>query len=949
MEHKFLNRALSSEGHYCVVGIKPDSKITQKFYENFTDVISSASKLDKDGYNVYYGLATFKEAGSRKVDNIKSLQSFFLDLDCGPTKDFVDKSAAIKALKRFCMAHKLPRPTMIDSGRGVHAYWFLKESICYDVWLPVAERLKQLCAESNFPADPAVTADGARILRIPNTHNYKTDPPTQVQLFGVDENFTPVEFSVFSNRLGSNIIGMPVTTRYTPQELSNTMQNLMGNQESIFKDILIKTRSGSGCVQLAYIINNQDTMSEPMWRAGLSIAKFCSDSEKAIHKISHKHPDYILHDATQKTDLIKGPYTCVKFDEFRPDVCTQCPNWGKIKSPITLGRKLREAEIDVEGNYVEEEIVEAAALTLPNTPLSKYTIPKYPSPYVRGANGGVYIKTRNDDGELEEECIYQNDLYVVKRVRDAELGEAAVMRLHLPMDGVREFTIPVSVITSKEEFRKAVSVEGVAITKMDKLMTYTTHWVNELQTVQKAAEAYRNFGWTNDKLEAFILGNQKITADAIEFNPPSNATLGMFPSFEPKGTMEKWRETINFWNGDKFVVQQFALGMGFGTALMELMNINCGTVSFYHKESGTGKSALQWAQVGIWGDPESLILGVDDTQNFRMNRSEVYHSLPVAIDEVTNMSPYHLSELVYQNTSGQQKGRMSSSSNIERKRTGNRWSLLCSITSNTSIVERISMAKAMPKAEAQRVLECRVERIFDEFKDKGTTDAFEAGIKGNYGHAGPAFVQYVMKNLDACRKLLDDVHKRVDTRGELTAENRFWSATIAATITGLILSKRAGLHDYDVKKVLDWSIDDLLVQNKKSSIDMHGSVFETMNDFFAENISYILQIKSTMDNRAQQGNGLDQLVIPEQIARGKLIARYETDTKLFYLKPKPLKQWCGELQINYAHLVNEIMEHCEGKYKKVRLTKGTNLQLPPSNVIVMKFDIKADENDEEHT
>ena len=255
----------------------------------------------------------------------------------------------------------------------------------------------------------------------------------------------------------------------------------------------------------------------------------------------------------------------------------------------------------------------------------------------------------------------------------------------------------------------------------------------------------------------------------------------------------------------------------------------------------------------------------------------------------------------------------------------------------------------MPKAEAQRVLECRVERIFDEFKDKEATDGFEAGIKENYGHAGPAFVQYVMKNLDACRKILADVHKRVDTRGELTAENRFWSATIAATIAGLIISKRAGLHDYDVGKVLDWSIDDLLTQNKKASLAMHGSVFETMNDFFAENISYILQIKSTMDNRAQQGNGLDQLVIPEQIARGKLIARYETDTKLFYLKPKPLRQWCGELQINYSHLVGEIMEHCEGKYKKVRLTKGTNLQLPPSNVIVMKFDIKADENDEEHT
>ena len=67
---------------------------------------------------------------------------------------------------------------------------------------------------------------------------------------------------------------------------------------------------------------------------------------------------------------------------------------------------------------------------------------------------------------------------------------------------------------------------------------------------------------------------------------------------------------------------------------------------------------------------------------------------------------------------------------------------------------------------------------------------------------------------------------------------------------------------------------------------MNNTVFDIMNDFFTENISYILQIKSDTDNRSQQGNGLDNLVIPEQVARGKLIARYETDTKLFFVKPK---------------------------------------------------------------
>jgi hypothetical protein len=598
--------------------------------------------------------------------------------------------------------------------------------------------------------------------------------------------------------------------------------------------------------------------------------------------------------------------------------------------------RLKEAEVWDDGTYVE-----APALEIPNQPKTTYEIPKYPPPYVRGVNGGVYIRTTNEEGDVEEKRLYHNDLYVVKRVHDPEVGEAIVMRLHLPRDGVREFTLPMSAVTSTEEFRKALSSRGVTLKKMDELMTYTLHWVDELQATSTADQAHRQFGWTDD-MSGFILGNQKVTADSIEFNPPSNQTVGLFPAFEPKGTYEAWRENLSLWNDDKFALQQFAFGMGFGSPLMEFLNTNCGTVSFYNKDSGVGKTALLLAASGIWGDPEQLVLQKDDTYNFKMNRAELMHSLPTGIDEITNMAPKQMSELVYQGTSGQQRGRMSQSSNVERYR-GDRWSLLMMYTANTSVVERISMAKAMPKAEAQRVLECRVERIFDSVKDKETTDAFENSLLNNYGHAGVIYIQHILKNLSECRQIVLDVQKRVDKVAELTSENRFWSATIASTISGLLIAKRAGLHDFDVQKVFKWAVTELVAQNKRNMNEMAGSVYDVLDDFFSENISYILQIKSTMDNRGTHDNGLDQHVIPEQVARGRLIARYETDTKMFYVKPKPLKEWCGDLQINYAHLVSEIISKCQGKRKKVRLTKGTNLQLPPTDVIAMKFDMESDD------
>ena len=93
----------------------------------------------------------------------------------------------------------------------------------------------------------------------------------------------------------------------------------------------------------------------------------------------------------------------------------------------------------------------------------------------------------------------RQDLYVVRRLRDVEIGEAVVMRLHLPRDGVREFTLPLTAVTSREEFRKHMSMQGVAVTRMDELMAYTTTWVNELQSNSMADEAHRQLGRSNEE------------------------------------------------------------------------------------------------------------------------------------------------------------------------------------------------------------------------------------------------------------------------------------------------------------------------------------------------------------------------------------------------------------------------------------------------------------------
>jgi hypothetical protein len=928
METKtFLKSVLGDEGFYCVFAYRPkDNRRIQKFYPSIDAVVDVAAQLDADGFDVYFALATFEDGNSRKVDNVKQLKSLFLDLDCGPSKDFATQKDAINALRAFCKEYSLPRPTMINSGRGVHVYWPLTETVGYANWFPVAERLKLACAEKGFMPDPAVTSDAARVLRVPKTHNYKTAPPAEVCLFGV-EPITPVDFDQFAEKIGGFVI--PVPTKIIPESHANAVtQALLGNKTNLFKQIIERTRAGTGCQQIKIIATDQANVSEPLWRAGLSIATNCEERVKAIHAISKNHPEYSALDTEKKADtLIDKPYRCATFDELNPDVCTSCVHWGKIKSPITLGGMVKEAS-------EEDNTVTLPSATLPNAREVTYTIPKYPSPYFRGENGGVYQRTDED-----AVSIYHNDLYVVKRVRDTESGESVVMRLHLPKDGVREFTVPLATVTSREEFRKTMSGHGVAVTDMGKLMQYATTWVNELQATSVAEEAHNQFGWVDDKCSAFVLGNQIIYKDRIEFNPPATRTVGLFPSFTPKGDIDSWKEMMTFYNREGFELHQFVVGTSFGSALMCLFPVAGAGMNIYG-DTGIGKTTAMYAGLSIWGNPEELLLHPDDTHNARMNRGDLYKNLPLYLDEMTNRPPKELSNLVYQLTQGRQKRRMSNGGNQERAQ-GAPWSLIGVMSANKSIIEAITLSKAMPKAEAQRLFEIYAKAM--KFDTKRETDEFSDKIKTVYGYAGVEFVQYVMNNLEEVKKLTKTVQLRVDEQAGLTAENRFWSALVAATLTALIIAKRIGLVEYDTKRLFAWAVKELK-QSKLRVEDMSLTVTETLNNYIHEHWGNVLWIKSTDDLRKPHGNGLDNLVVPEMLPRGRLVARYETDVKKAYLVPKPLREWCGNQQINYQEFVRQLKEKLNGQSGKVRLSKGTHMNLPPTNVIIVDCILEHDDD-----
>ena len=921
---QFLEAILGDRGYYCVYAARlSDERKVQKFYDNLDAVVSAATQLDADGYDAYFALATFTEAGSRKTANVQQMRSFFLDLDCGAGKDYATQADALGALRGFCKQLQLPRPTVVNSGRGVHAYWPLTEPVSRETWLPVAEQLKRLCKRHSLFIDPAVPADAARVLRVPGTHNHKDEIPKGVALVGSPG--AAVVFDAFKDLLGEDGV-LTAVKKFTPREQDAVMQALSGSYTSRFKTIILKTAEGKGCAQLHEVVTNQANVSEPLWRAGLSIAKFCVDGGRAIHKISEKHPEYTPNATEEKAALIKGPYLCERFDEYRSDVCPNCMHWGKIKSPITLGREVLEAE-------ESDNVVVQKPIDIPNAKPITFTIPKYPQPYFRGKNGGIFIhqKGEGDDDAPRDKLVYHNDLYVVRRLRDPDMGEAIVMRLHLPKDGVREFTLPLTAVGSRDDFRKYLAQQGVTVLNVAELMDYTMRWVSELQYRAEATEARRQFGWTDEAGTSFAVGNMEIFKDRIEINSPSTATAQFFPYFHTKGTFEEWKQTMEFFNRPGFELHQFVFGMSFGAPLMHFQPINAAAFHIYSKGSGLGKTTAMLAGASVWGDPDLLMLQERDTFASKMNRAEVYKDLIVYMDEMTNTKPAELSDWAYQLPSGLQRNRMSGKSNVERIR-GKPWKTMFGTSGNAGLVERIGTYKRMPEAEAQRILEHKVLRVY--FKDKSETDEFSTNIKQHYGHAGVPYIQYLLNNLDAAKELAKINQNKIDAAAGLTAENRFWSVLVSRTLAGLMLAKRAGLINWEIAPIARWSVEMLKVA-KEASKEMASESNSLLTDYLAENYNNILRIKSTDDARKQQ-TGLDHLIHPEAVPRVNFVARYEYDVKKLYLLPKPLKEWCVKQQLNYLGLVDTLKAAPTNlKKEKMRLSRGTHMNLPPADVLTI--------------
>lgn len=889
MDTVFLSTVLPSSGIYCAVSIDANGLVRQTFHETIEELAEQGQRISKSGRNAYFAMSTFQSTESRKASNTAFTRSFFLDLDCGPGKPYPDQASASNALRAFIDKIGLPDPYVVNSGRGLHVYWPLDTALPTSEWMTYASRFKALCLENDFAIDPAVPADAARVLRIPETLNFKANPPLPVQV-AVEAQPITVEdiLSKFPD-------GMDFSAVFKVDDFTKDVTKSGDFPTTEFKRLVVRSLKGTGCQQIAYATQNAAILEEPAWRAVLSIAWRCEDAESAIHLVSRDHPEYDEEETRRKAEATKGPTTCRWFKDNYPERCSGCSH--AITSPIVLGRKVA-AATEVDGTYEVHQQLEPDQSDVAVGTTVKVNIPAYPFPYFRGLKGGVYRKSKTKDGEPIEEEIYPYDLYLTSRYYDSDdsgdgEGELVQINLHTPHDGIRRFVTPVTSLMSKDKLRDTLVKHGVIVfgNQVDQIMAYFASSIRNLQRIAGAERTRSQMGWTADN-SGFVVGELEYTANGVRLAPAASGTRKIAPLFGPKGDLDSWIKIANFYARPDMYPHQLTVLFGFAGPLFKLfdsVDMRGVLINLMSNGSGTGKTTAQMVVNSIFGHPNELLLKKDDTLASRIHWMGMLNSITVTMDEITNISDEDLSALAYEIPQGRGKHRMESQSNRMRVNSTT-WCTPAISSSNSSMYDKLMRSKATPAGEVRRIIEIPFKR--SSGIDKQETDKLFAQLAQHYGTAGPVYVQYLQKNMSTVVPLLHKVKHKLDAKLKLEQSDRFFSQGFAAAMAAGLICKELKLLDYDIQGLFEyikqWS-DGIQTEVVQQVSDSASIAKEALAGYVNENINNALII-----NGAQSAVPVAPITMP----KGQLKMRYEPDTKLLWIPAADFKTYLTNRQIS---------------------------------------------------
>ena len=958
---KFLRLIWPDTGFYCIAhpfklptgGTTYFHRIFPTISEAVTHVHEQANQRDVffavlsltqdkvwDPDKVDHKTGTKGAYATRVQENMHASKCVFFDLDVGsePSKYDTQKEA-LEGLTAFLATTKMPMPSMLSSGGGVHVYWHFDRSVPAEAWREIAWHMRQLAEHLGFKVDPMRTTDITSVLRVPDTFNWK-DPanprPVKVLQEGA---ISTVE--AFEQLLSDAMIRAGVTPTAAPAPGKRAAaaagpDHGLGQQGfNDFGPALTLGEVASACAQLQEILRSQGDKSHPhygpldnpaWYRGMLGVVKHVEDGDNWCRKLTALHPRDVADIDAKLLQLERfPPAKCETLQQYMPwkdSPCQTCRfrNDPSVPNPIAAARKNTPAPAPVLTPSQDSETPPSPSdaagsphvtqLVAPSPTLMAAMLPNPPKPYERLKTGEVAVTRKDKDGNESTSIILRHDLYPLKRLVNAAMSnEQQVWRVTLPRSGSRDFTIDADTLYDGRKFTTAMANNGIYPNKADipALQDYMVAYISQLQKEIDADEQATHLGWADD-FRKFILPSKTLLADGtVRASSLSLAAERAAQSIKKKGDLNEQVRLMGWFNHDAYLPNQTVILDALASIIFHLTGHH-GIVVNCSGDAGASKSTTLYTSASVWGDP--VLWPINGTQrgataNARMQRVATNANLPTFVDEITHMPPREAMDMVMSITQPGHRLRLTTEG-VERKVSDDYKSAIMVATANSSLHSLLSTDNAAGTAGSMRVFEMKF--AIQNVHTKGEADEFLRQIKMHYGHIGEVFTHFVIRNMVAIGHRMAQVMAQVDAAAKIASSERFWSARIAADHVAAEIAQALHLLPYDPARILAWQIEHQVPFMRGVVKEEYRDPLAVMTDYIAEkhgNIVVIDRTASVGSNTAGQ-HVVGDTAYAKFTPHGQLLGHFDLRAGVLYLLKQGFKEHCSRIGSSSTRIIEEL-------------------------------------------
>jgi hypothetical protein len=839
----------------------------------------------------------------RLQENAVALKAFFLDIDVKPAiagkivKGYPTMAEAVTALGAFIKATGLPKPSMmIQSGGGLHVYWVVDRALSPHDWYPLACALVEATKRHGLLLDDAVTTDAARVLRIPDTFNRKSDPPRAVRIAG-----TPTDFDYSVERIEKSLEPYKVATAVfhantgklqfevptPPQAPLQGISDLAAGIETTMPDQELRA-----CLDA--IPNNKvdwnfwNTVGMRVFAAtdgadyGLAAWRDWSDTNSVSGTGESCDARWAVLQASPPTRTGSGALV----NEVR--TITGDPHWTP--------RAYLPAPQAVLNPQVTSQVTASLALG---------TNSDMPQGYTRTAQGIVMLLGTNEDGTPSMTPVSEYP------IMDGWL-QVEPWRLHFDTVTNRGAKSQISIACESVggmDMRKILQSQGFMLRREPKLATeFFVAWITKLQA-SKDAVMSTSFGWSTkgQKDEGFVYGSRLWTAKGD--TPAATADAVLARQYSPTGELQPWLDAADMITLQKRPALDAILASAFAAPLVYISGQTGLLMSAYSQESGIGKTTAVKVAQAVWGDP-ARTQGLDDTLNSVFGKMGQLRSLPIYWDEIkTEDDTKQFVKLTFRLTGGSEKSRMRANTTIHDS---GAWQTLLISASNDSLLDYIVGQTSTSPAGLMRIFEYRVDPGTTHQISRTDADLIRARLNDNHGQAGLIYAKFLGENIEKLRLDYADTSKALGKEVNERVDERFWIAMVACVLLGAKYANELNLTDIDevaLKAFMIEKLKDMRAERADSPNDMRKKM--NVSNVLAQFINAMGARHTVWTNRihitaGKPPKGSIQVVRPTDKLDGPYV-HIGRDDKLLRISSTYFSEWLKNKELS-RHVVKEALE-----------------------------------------